>query len=215
MTRRYFSNFRPAWPVERQRETLTEYLPDASDGADYIDELPPKRRRKLAAADLVQRAEMLAPRGRKQVDDIATASLATLALSQIDLVGVLAAAEARGSVLIAVAEGIRLIPPYGAAAIKAAMDAFAKAIDRGRGNTKLGHEVSAQRRMDRAKAACDKIKERWSLPMKDHPTNVLLREAGVARATAIAHLGDRRKAIQAREVAERNRARRQADASED
>jgi DNA invertase Pin-like site-specific DNA recombinase len=161
MARIYFSNIRPAWPLERQRAVLAEHYPDAAGGSEYVDDLPPKKRKKPAAADLVERAEMLKPRGRKQADDIVVASLAPLAVSQIDLVKVLADAEARGSVLVAVAEDVRLTPPYGAAGIAAALEKFAVAIHRGRGNAKLGHEVSAQRRMERAKGACDTFKERW------------------------------------------------------
>lgn len=191
MKRYYLNTLRPAWPVSRQESLLDDRFPNWREGQEYRDELPPRRRQTPSPDDLLDRASMLRPTSRRSAEQIVVASIAVLAVSQLDLVRVLAMAEARKATLIAIAEEVRLVPPYTAEAIAETLTIFAMAIHRGRGNTRLGHLVSAERREARAKAACDLIKERWALPRSQFSDKALLAEAGVARATAVRHLGDR------------------------
>ena len=83
----------------------------------------------------------------------------------------------------------------------------------------LGARVSAERRLTRARDACELIRERWRLPMKDHPTHALLAEAGISRATAVKHLGDRKQVIRdwavRQAVATSNRRRKRNDDAKD
>lgn len=217
MTRVYLSNIRPRWPIERQEEVLDRELAGWRRMSVYRDILPPRARQSHGPADLTERADMLRPTRRPNGQPVYVASLAVLAWTLPDFLAVIGAMAARGDTLIGLTEGATLAPEAGAADVAKAGEAFVTATRRttGEGPGK-GGRISGERREARAKAACEAIRERWALPLDQHPTLALLAEAGVSRATAKKHLGRRdeaqRKYQLAQAQAERNRARRKNDA---
>ncbi len=119
----------------------------------------------------------------EQNETVYVASLAVLAERDSQLTAVLDALAARGSVL----------PEIG-------LEAWKEAWRRSRLERAAlrGAKVSANRRKAKSQAGVDRIKDRWKLSTKEHPTKSLLVEAGVSRNTIKAVLGFTREEYQAR-----------------
>lgn len=59
------------------------------------------------------------------------------------------------------------------------------------GSAKIGADISASRKREAAKAAAEKIRDRWPLPSETYTTEDLLEEAGISLNTAKTYLGRR------------------------
>jgi len=213
ITRIYLSNIAPGWPVDRQKELMAARVPGWPDVPTYVDLLSPAKRKAHVPTSLVQRAELLRATSRPgSAEEIVVASLGCLAWEQADFLQCVAAASQRGATIIALDTGRRIEPTASPSAIADANQEFlARRRSKG-GSGPAGYLVSAGRRAANAEAAAMGIKDRWSLPTKDYPTDDLLAEAGICRNTANQYLGHRpdaqRKHRNALAQAARNRARR-------
>ena len=86
------------------------------------------------------------------------------------------------------------------------------------GAARIGGRLSAAKKEERYKSACDSIRDNWPKPSDDFPTNVLLEDAGesigetrISYNTAIKYLG-RRPIEQANYEAKMKRAKRRQEA---
>jgi hypothetical protein len=220
MKRYYLANIRPAWPIQRQEEVLDTHAPEwRQSAAVYRDVLPGKRRQAHSASDMENRADILRPTGRRGIETVTVASLTVIAVSQLDLVHVLARLDARRATLVALAEGLTIPPTGGAGVVQQACDVFAASIHRGRGDRHKGARVSAARREGNAKVACEAVRHLWSLPRSQISDKAVIAQAGVARGTVVKHLGDRTELLKKIEAdanrAAANQARRKPSVSED
>ena len=208
--RAYLSNITPLWPIARQREVL------GARQAEYVDELRPAALKRREAADLKQRAVLLAPTARRTGEVIEVAAWACLAWTWQDFADVIAAAHRRHATLRALDTGAEIPPDATPDVVAGAIQAFAKA-SKGRGVAMTRDEVAAQRKAETL-VRIDRIRALWPLPSSQHSTKALLALAGykkrpMAMATAREHLG-RRPEVQRAYQNELNREAGQAAARE-
>ena len=196
MTKRvYLSNISPRWTIKRQELLLRAALPDYPKGVTvFHDELDRHQRQSHLSANLVQRAEMLKKTRRKAPEDIYLAGLPPLAWTTRDLLVCLSRAVSRMATIHVLEPPLLIGPDAGADVMLKAAEAFEesrKASQERRGVP--GAKVSAERRIEAARAKAAAIRERWRLPIDQYPTAALLAEANISRNTAIFYLGPRRK----------------------
>jgi hypothetical protein len=187
IARVYLSNIAPGWPFERQTALLASRVPGWPNVPTYVDRLPPAKRKAHSPTSLVRRSELLRSSG---VEAIVVASWACLAWEQGDFLDCVAAACARGAILIALDTGRRITPDASPALMAQVAREFMSARRAAKGGP-TGYQVSADKRSAEAKAAALTIEGRWRLPTKDYPTDDLLAEAGICRNTANRYLGKR------------------------
>ena len=179
MKKAYLSDISPWWTMERQEAVLADVLPGCRVFRDVLDV---RACRAHQPSSLVQRAAMLRTTTRGGSETIHVASLSVLAWGEEDMRAVLAAIQARGSVLVS-SEGYQGDPLIAWHA--------ARRQSRLEGAALKGAAVSAERRLAASKAAAKLIEDRWPLPSKTHPTVALLAECGLSLNTVKAHLGPR------------------------
>ncbi len=208
----YLSNIVPHWPIAKQEQLLDEKVPDWRTGAVYRDVLPPRKRKAHGIADLVERARMLRPTGRRGGERIVVASPPLLAWALSDFHEVLSAATARGASLYFAAEDLTIDPAGGVSSVAAASAAFerGKARPSGEGPGK-GGRISGERRLAASRAKCEGVRSLWESPRSEITDAAVAQLADVSLATIKTHLGPRLDAIRRRQTAaataERNRAR--------
>lgn len=209
----YLSDIHGAWPFSRQEAALDAAYPDWRKGSVYRDTLKRGQRKSRSIVALVERESLLRKFSRARPDEVVIAGWPPLAWSVSDLIPVLGAMSDKGYTLTDLDTKIVLTPDASPSEVAAACKAFELACRRKGEFGKTGGQVSGERRAAAARAGCDRIKERWKLPSRDHPTQDLLAEAGVSLPTAIAYLGRRivaqRKQVLSEATAERNRKRKQ------
>lgn len=114
MSRCYIRNGVWAWSIERQEGTLGDLLDRDALYQDVLSEERAKRPSRVNPEWLTERARMLRPSARKQ-DRIYVATLLAIAVSEADLVAVLAAASERDTTIVAVTGSVT--PPGDVAAV--------------------------------------------------------------------------------------------------
>jgi hypothetical protein len=200
VTRVYLSNISRLWPLGKQERLFAEQVPGWPDVPTYCDTLPASVRKAHNVSSLggrqklmTDRANMLRPTSRNTRDEVVyIASLACFAWGVADFSSAIAAMGERGATLVALHEGITIPPDAGARSLAEAVKAFvsAKRSVTG-GGTKAGVIAAAATKRAMTDDAVKKIKDRWHLPTKDHPTWQLLAEAKLSLNTVVDRLGKR------------------------
>ena len=116
-TRAYIRNGVIEWPVERQRQALTDL---GFSGAIYEDTLTRQQLRGRSIVSMKARADMLHSTAQETGELILVSSIRILALSPVDLTAALAAAAARQATVRALDTGLEISPNAGAAEFAAA-----------------------------------------------------------------------------------------------
>ena len=196
--RAYISNIATGWSVSRQEALLAAHIPTWPTVYLYRDILDARLRRAHSPLDLVNRATMLRATGnQRRGETIYVASLAVLAWSKHDFEGVLAAAETRGTTIVALdGEDVPSVSAF----------AVARRDGSRRQARENGLKASAAVRRERADIGCQRIADLWGYPTDMCPTSELLKLAGepgkpLSYNTVVARLGGR-------ETAQRNYARK-------
>lgn len=147
MAKCYIRNGVWAWPIERQIKALDGWWDPASSFRDVLRGDRSKAPGRIRPEWLVERADMLRPSGRRR-DEIHVATLLALAVSEADLVGVLAAASERNATIVAHDCGLTVKPGGDPAVVAGAVQAWqdAKLTARTEPGRLEGVRVAAERR---------------------------------------------------------------------
>lgn len=129
---------------------------------------------------------LLRPTTRKEIDRLHVLSLGIIADREKDFREFLAAVKKRKCEIVSREDNQTFVVNENCENIvKWWKDA------RRNGAAKIGARMSAEKKMQLSAEAADKIRDRWCLPSKDWPTQVLLGEAGISLNTAKKFLGRR------------------------
>lgn len=176
---------------------MREAIPNWPNGVVvFRDELDARLRRGHSPKSLTQRAEMLRVTTRPKDDNIYVTSLAVLAWSVGDLMECLTLAVGRRTSVHVLDTGLVIPPSPAAAVLYEATKAFevGRKADLAQRAGERGGIVSAQRRVETAKAGAESIRPYWGLSSVEYPTLELLERAGISRNTAKQYLGSRKAA---------------------
>jgi hypothetical protein len=189
-TRAYIRNGVIEWPVERQRQALTDL---GFSGAIYEDTLTRQQLRGRSIVSMKARADMLHSTAQETGELILVSSIRILALSPVDLTAALAAAAARQATVRALDTGLEISPNAGAAEFAAACAAWDKArrADQTRDARRKGNEAmvaAAERRRQEALAIARPL---WGLPSVDMPAEAIAARAGLSICSLYKYLGRR------------------------
>lgn len=178
------------WPVERQRQALSEA---GFDGPIYEDVLTRAHLRGRNVMALPQRAEMLRPTSRLTSEVILVANIRVLALNPVDLIAALAAAVARHATVHVLDTGLKIGPDTGAAEIAVATAAWdrARRNDQTRDGRAKGNAAAVERAEKRRQTALAIARPLWGLPSDDMSVEAIAERAGVSVGTLYTHLGRR------------------------
>ncbi|MBB2158013.1 hypothetical protein HLH33_17215 [Gluconacetobacter diazotrophicus] len=183
-------------PVEKQESALKNA---GFSGEIYRDDISPADLKARNVAALVGRADLLRPIKRKVPEIIAVASLRCIALTPVDLTGVLVAAAKRNATICAVDTEERYPPDAGVEGVQAAMLAW----DKGQrvGQTAAAREAGKAARgaysallADRREKALAIARPLWPVPSDELTSQEIADKAGLTVASLIRYLGPRREA---------------------
>lgn len=184
------------WPLEAQEKALRD-AGICDPGQLYRDDLRPGRAKKpshILPEWLAQRATMLRPTRHRIGETIHVATLLALAVSEADLIAVLAAAEARQATVVALDSGVRITPDSGRAGAKAALDAWqrAKREAQTRPGRRLGNQAAAEKRRRRTLDRLPAARPLWRDTKPDRLTvQQIAEQVGLSGKTLYAELGPR------------------------
>lgn len=191
----YLSNLSPLWKWLKQEKLLDERVPDWRDGCVvFRDDLDSAQRQAHQTDVLVGRFNALfRTTTRKRPEKLYVASLAVLAWTAEDMLACLTAAAARMATIHVLDVDLIIGPDADAALLHKAVNAFSEARKRSTAyrTGEAGGRISGGQRAEAAKAAAERIRERWGMPSDQYPTLALLEEAGISRNTAKLYLGKR------------------------
>ncbi len=157
----YLSNISPAWSIARQKEVIGPPLPGGAVAA-YLDELKPRHLRRRSPDDLVERAVLCRPTGRRGPEIVRVASIGVMAWRQDDFARVVEALGARRAALVSHHDG-ETFDLQSATARQRAIELFPTA--RKEGGRQRGRAVGARRsaeiRNAASKAAAEAVRARW------------------------------------------------------
>lgn len=183
-------------PVEKQESILKQA---GFSGELYQDDISPTDLKARNVAALVRRAELLRPIKRKVSEIIAVASLRCIALTPVDLTGVLVAAAKRNATIYAADTEQRYPPDAGIESVQAAMLEWekgkrvgqtARARDVGKAARDAYSALLADRREKALAIACPL----WPRPSDELTSQEIADKAGLTVASLIRYLGPRREA---------------------
>lgn len=182
-----------AWSVERQLKALGD-LWDAAEG--FRDTLTADRAKapgRVRPEWLTERAAMLRPSGRRQ-DEIHVATLLALAVSEADLVDVIAAAARRSATIMVCDAGMTIPPSPDANDINAAVGAWqmAKTLARSEPGRLEGVRVAAQKKRDVTMRKVKIARPLWRDAKPERlSTEQVAEQCGLSVKTLYAELGRR------------------------
>jgi len=182
-----------AWPVERQQKALGDAWDRSAAFEDVLRADVAKAPGRVRPEALVERAEMLRPSGRRK-DEIHVATLLAIAVSEADLVSVLAAASARNAAIVAHDSGLRIEPSAGAADMAKAIADWqrAKELARTEPGRLEGVRVAAEKKRNRTMKLTKIARPLWRSTKPDRPTTSEIEaQVGLSAKTLYAELGRR------------------------
>lgn len=179
--------------MEWQEAVLASAVPEWPNVAVFRDVQDRRERGWQKAETLIDRAEMLRPTSRKELDTIYLASLTVLAWDENDFQTVMEEIRARGAVIMAVDEGLTIDSET---LLKDILQIWKQARKKKRiSNAQLkGGQVSADRKKAKAAEGVERIRPYWGMPASEYPTLMLRQMAGsvevpMAYNTIVAHIG--------------------------
>lgn len=191
MSRCYIRNGVWAWSVERQEGTLGDLLDRDALYQDVLSEERAKRPSRVNPEWLTERGRMLRPSARKQ-DRIYVATLLAIAVSEADLVAVLAAASERDTTIVAVTGSVT--PPGDVAAVAAAVAHWRKEKEAARTEPGRleGVRVAAEKKRARTMKAVKIARPLWRDAKAGRPTTEQIADhVGLSAKTLYSELGRR------------------------
>lgn len=181
------------WPVAKQEAALGDALDRQQLYQDMLTDERAKRPNRISPEWLTERARLLRPSSRKG-DQIHVATLLALAVSEADLVSVLAAATGRSSIIFA-HDSRKDFPPGGDATdVARAIDDWQKAKEAARTEPGRleGVRVAAEKKRARTLKAVKVARPLWRDTKPNRLTTAQIAEqAGVSEKTLYSELGRR------------------------
>lgn len=200
MAKCYIRNGTWAWPVDRQLKMLGDLWDEEVSFRDALNADRAKAPGRVKPDWLVERAAMLRPSGRQQ-DEVHVASLLVLAVSEADLVDVLAAAAGRNMAVVAHDIGQTIGPCRTVTCVASALHEWREAKLRARTEPGRleGVRVAAEKRRAETLRKVKVARPLWRDTRPERlSTDQVASETGVSVKTLYAELGHRPKSKKGR-----------------